>query len=68
MTTASPKDKLRVIEVSAENLPIHCPPPDAPLWARHPRVFLDVVSTGEAACPYCGTRFVFKGEKPKGHS
>jgi len=30
-------------------------------------VFLDVLATGEAACPYCGTRYIFKGERPKGH-
>ena len=39
----------------------------APLWARHPRVFLDVVKHGTALCPYCGTRFTFTGEAPHGH-
>ncbi|MBZ0131295.1 MAG: zinc-finger domain-containing protein, partial [Rhodocyclaceae bacterium] len=39
----------------------------APLWARHPRVFLDPLKTGEADCPYCGTRYIFSGEAPKGH-
>jgi uncharacterized Zn-finger protein len=33
----------------------------------HPRVFLDVVKTGQILCPYCGTRYVYKGQKPKGH-
>lgn len=28
-----------------------------PLWASHPRVFLDVVNENEAMCPYCGTRY-----------
>jgi uncharacterized Zn-finger protein len=41
--------------------------PDSPLWARHPRVFLDVTSEGRALCPYCGAHYVFKGELPKGH-
>ena len=40
---------------------------DAPLWARHPRVFLDPLRGGEAVCPYCGTRYTFTGEAPKGH-
>jgi uncharacterized Zn-finger protein len=40
--------------------------PGAPLWARHPRVFLDVVKHGEALCPYCGTKYTYKGSK-KGH-
>jgi len=55
------------VEVTAEDLPLHCPPAKAPAWNLHPRVFLDVVHTGEAVCPYCSTRYVIKGEAPKGH-
>ena len=57
----------REIEVSAKDLPLHCPVPGAPLWARHPSVFLDVVKKGEMLCPYCGTKFIYKGAPPKGH-
>lgn len=53
------------IEVSAQDLPLHCPLPDAPLWARHPRVFLDVTHTGEVVCPYCSAHYVFKGDLSK---
>jgi len=28
-----------------------------PLWASHPRVYLEVVNENEAMCPYCGTRY-----------
>lgn len=56
----------RTVEITAKDLPLACPTPDAPLWARHPRVFLDV-GHGEAVCPYCSTHYVFKGELPKGH-
>jgi len=55
------------VTVTAKDLPLHCPMPGAPLWARHPRVFLDVAKPGEALCPYCGTRYVYTGEPPKGH-
>ena len=34
---------------------------------RHPRVFLDVAHDGKASCPYCGAKYVFTGELPKGH-
>ncbi|HMV55113.1 MAG TPA: zinc-finger domain-containing protein [Rhodocyclaceae bacterium] len=61
------KDNARQVDVTAKDLPLHCPRPGAPLWARHPRVFLDVLKSGEALCPYCGTRYTFSGEKPKGH-
>jgi uncharacterized Zn-finger protein len=67
MAETTQKDRARQIEVSAQDLPVHCPMPGAPLWARHPRVFLEVLKTGEATCPYCSTRYVFKGERPKGH-
>ena len=60
-------DSSRDIAISEKDLPLHCPPPDAPLWARHPRVFLDVLKTGSARCPYCGANYLFSGEHPKGH-
>ena len=64
---AENQDKNQTIAVTAHDLPLHCPRPDAPLWARHPRVFLDVLKTGEALCPYCSAHYVFTGERPKGH-
>lgn len=67
MADTTREDTSRAVEVTAKNLPLHCPMPGAPLWARHPRVFLDVLKTGSAYCPYCGTRYTFTGERPKGH-
>jgi uncharacterized Zn-finger protein len=60
-------DESREVEVTEKDLPLHCPMPSAPLWARHPRVFLDVVTTGAMLCPYCGTRFVYKGAAQAAH-
>ncbi len=60
-------DDSRQVELTEKDLPLHCPMPGAPLWARHPRVFLDVVKHGEALCPYCGTKYLYKGAAPKGH-
>lgn len=60
-------DKTKPIAVTIKDLPLHCPPADAPLWARHPRVFLDVLKTGSAVCPYCSAQYQFTGEHPKGH-
>lgn len=57
----------REVEVTQKDLPLHCPMPSAPLWSRHPRVFLDVTATGQTLCPYCGTKYTFKGAAPKGH-
>jgi len=48
------------IEVSAADLPLYCPRPDAPLWSAHPRVFLEIEENGEARCPYCGTLYALK--------
>jgi len=51
----------RTHEVSIDDLPLHCPTPSMALWNAHPRVFLPVEKTGEALCPYCGTRYALKG-------
>lgn len=55
------------IEITADDLPLHCPTENTPLWCLHPRVFLDVQRSGEAVCPYCSTRYVFKGSAPQAH-
>lgn len=65
MTEAVDKDL--TVAVTMADLPLACPQPGAPLWARHPKVFLDVLKTGDVTCPYCSTRYVFTGERPKGH-
>ncbi|TXH29397.1 MAG: zinc-finger domain-containing protein [Elusimicrobia bacterium] len=63
----SQKTPQKPIDVTANDLPLHCPTKDAPLWARHPRVFLDIVHSGQAVCPYCSAHYVLRGELPKGH-
>ncbi len=54
------------IEITAHDLPLYCPTKDSPLWARHPRVFLDIAQSGEVLCPYCSAHYVFHGELPQG--
>lgn len=55
------------IEVTAKDLPLHCPRPNASLWSQHPRVFLDVTKTGDAVCSYCSAHYVLAGGLPAGH-
>ena len=57
----------RVVEVSDQDLPLHCPLPAEPVWNAHPRVFLSIEQTGEARCPYCGTLYRLKGGPVSGH-
>ncbi|HSQ72545.1 MAG TPA: zinc-finger domain-containing protein [Rubrivivax sp.] len=41
-----------------------CPNPRMALWSNHPKVYIDVATTGEGRCPYCGTVYRLKaGEK-----
>ena len=54
------------VVVEAKDLPVFCPNPQMPLWSSHPRVFLDIAETGEALCPYCGTRYRLIGGPLKG--
>lgn len=60
-----------VVEVGAQDLQGHgvvfCPNPKMPLWSNHPRVFIDVASTGEGWCPYCGTVYKLKAGEHAHH-
>ena len=53
-----------VVELAARELQgpgvTFCPNPKMPLWNHHPRVFIDVATTGEGSCPYCGTVYRLK--------
>ena len=61
MATQREENKAREIEVTAADLPLHCPMPSMLLWNAHPRVFLPIEETGTALCPYCGTNYTLKG-------
>jgi uncharacterized Zn-finger protein len=61
-------DAKALVELAAADLlgpgVTFCPNPRMPLWSNHPKVYLDVATTGEARCPYCGTAYRLKaGEK-----
>jgi uncharacterized Zn-finger protein len=60
-----------VVELAAADLQgpgvVFCPNPKMTLWNQHPKVFIDVATTGEGRCPYCGTVYRLKaGEKLHG--
>ena len=50
----------RAVEVSRADLPLSCPVPNQEVWNLHPRVYLPIEKTGEAVCPYCGTRYILQ--------
>ena len=60
-------NKQRRIEITIEDLPLHCPMPSMRLWSSHPRVFLPIEDTGEALCPYCGTLYTLKDKVSAKH-
>ena len=49
------------VEVTAADLPLHCPMPDSSLWNSHPRVYVPLDDAGKGKCPYCGTDYSLKG-------
>ena len=57
-------DAPATVEVTAKDMAgpgaVFCPSPKMPLWSGHPRVFIDVGTTGEGKCPYCGTVYKLK--------
>lgn len=52
-------------EVTAADLPLHCPMPGMSLWNSHPRVYLPIDQSGEEKCPYCGAVYVLKRDAAK---
>ena len=67
----APRADAAAVEVVAADLQgpgvIFCPNPKMALWSTHPRVFIDVATTGQAKCPYCGTVYrLTAGEKAAG--
>ena len=63
-TLASDGDKIpndkQHYQISADDLPLHCPMPDMSLWNSHPRVYLPIEETGSAKCPYCGAEYTLR--------
>jgi uncharacterized Zn-finger protein len=60
----SPELDRKVVEVTAQDLPLHCPLNSQKLWNTHPRVYLPIEMTGEARCPYCSTLYRLEGCVP----
>jgi len=61
-----------LVELAAKDLVgpgvTFCPNPKMALWSNHPKVFIDVTTTGEGKCPYCGTVYRLKaGERAGAH-
>jgi len=46
-----------LVEVTRDELPIHCPTPATSLWNSHPKVFIPLDDAPEAKCSYCGTLY-----------
>ena len=66
--------KETVVELLAKDLNanggVFCPSAKAhmKLWNTHPRIYLDIASSGAAKCAYCGTVYKLKeGEHFDGH-
>ena len=65
-------DAKSTVDVTAKDVQgpgvVFCPNPKMPLWSNHPKVFIDVATTGEGKCPYCCTVYRLKaGEKLHAH-
>jgi len=68
MSTEAPA----TVEVLAADLQgpgvVFCPNPKMTLWSTHPKVFIDVATTGEGKCPYCGTLYRLKAGEHISHA
>lgn len=57
MTVENSTNNKPVIQVTKDALPACCPPKEQEHWNQHPRIYLDLKTGAQAACPYCGNRF-----------
>lgn len=64
---STPQRAIATTEVTAADLPLHCPLPADSVWNSHPRVFLPIQENGEATCPYCGAHYVLKDWDSQSH-
>lgn len=56
-----PSNEANRYEITAADLPVHCPMEGTSSWNSHPRVYIPVKeSGGQAKCPYCGAEYVLK--------
>ena len=60
-------NRVKQVELTAADIPLHCPLPSQSVWNYHPRVFLPLDEHGEALCPYCGTPYVLRGAVKSAH-
>jgi uncharacterized Zn-finger protein len=66
------REPIATVEVTAKDLEgpgvVFCPNPKMPLWSTHPRIYIDMTTTGQGQCPYCGTLYRLKaGEVVHAH-
>lgn len=54
---ACTKASYSVTMAQIEEIPLSCPMDDMAVWNAHPRVFLPIMKTGAATCPYCGAKY-----------
>ena len=53
-------NRQKQVEITAADMPLHCPLPSQALWNSHPRVFLAIEKTGAAKCPYCSAEYTLR--------
>jgi uncharacterized Zn-finger protein len=51
--------ELRASELNSQG-GVFCPNPNMSQWSSHPKVYLGLVETGQARCPYCSTLYKLK--------
>lgn len=62
-STSAPKKEKDIILIGAEDLPLYCPGPKAPLWSMHPRIYIEVVKNKIARCQYCSARYQLRDDE-----
>jgi len=62
-TCAGAPTAVSVVQITTADLPLACPPLGRSVCFDHPRIYLEILETDEALCPYCGTLYRLKPEE-----
>lgn len=55
-------NKKKTYHITTADLPLSCPSKNMNTWNSHPKVYLELDSSGKATCQYCGAEYVLESK------
>jgi uncharacterized Zn-finger protein len=55
-------NKKKTYQVTQADFPLSCPTKSMQTWNSHPKVYLELDSSGKAICQYCGAVYILESK------